>query len=339
MKSLLRIVVLVLISSSVFAAPATLLKNNYPERYVVKDGDTLWEIANKFLQQPWRWRELWRENPQIQDPNRLFPGDVLVIRYQKGKPVLTRLGPGVYKLSPQSRPKRLGSAVPTIPLGAIKPFLNGSIVMDHDQLRDAAYVVAYAGNHLIAGPDVEVYVKNLAELDRDSYSFFRPGGEYIHPDTKESLGFLAVFVGRANIVKAGNPATLVVREINRGVKIRDRVIGTDNSDFDAFFQPTAPAQPIDGEIIDLFGALTQAGTNQVVVINRGERDGLEAGNVLAIAKGKRVVKDPIHFKEQVLLPAERVGELMVFRTFKKVSFALIMNSTDPIKKSYPVTNP
>jgi hypothetical protein len=325
------------------------LKPDSPERYIVQPGDSLWTIAGKYLDNPWEWKALWRANPHIKNPNRLYAGDVLILAYFENKPYIRVLRNGVIKLSPNSRPMPLEQAIPAIPLGDLKPFLNESLVLDVDALPRAPYVVAFMGEHMMGGQGDEAYVKGLyprRELPEGgsiAYSLFRQGANYIDPVTQEVLGFKASLVGYARLIAGGEPATILLTNINVGIKILDRVLMNDSPEFDLYFEPKAPAVPVVGQIIDMPDGMpsgnTQEAVGGVVVINRGERNGLEAGDVLGIYRKPYPVRDPLNSMVPIKLPPERIGEVMVFRVFTKTSFALIVRSTRAVYLYNTVTNP
>lgn len=323
---------------------ALTLKDTAPKRYVVQPGDTLWGIANGYLKQPWEWKNLWRANPQIKNPNRLYPGDIILLRYAGRGPYLKVLPNGTIKLSPHLRPMLEDGAIPPIPLGDIKPFLNESLVMDKDRLESSPYVVAYSGERLLGGQGDEVYVKNLhpsAQMPRGttySYAIFRKSGEYLKPDTKLFLGFKASLVGYGELTHGGEPAKMLLTTINHGVKIGDSVLPNNHPEFGLYFEPQAPSATICGSIIDMPGGYTQGAVGNVVVIDQGLDVGLKAGDVLGIYGRPRTVKDPKTGKP-LSIPPERIGEAMVFRPFSKTSFALVVRSTRTIYMRDSVRNP
>lgn len=325
------------------------LKPDSPVRYAVQPGDSLWTIAGKYLDNPWEWKTLWRANPDIHNPNRLYAGDILVLAYLDNKPYIKVLSNGVVKLSPNSRRMPTMQAIPAIPLGDLKPFLNESLVLDVDTLSYAPYIVAFMGEHMMGGQGDEAYVKGLypkRELPEGgtiNYSLFRQGANYFDPITQESLGFKASLVGYARLMAGGEPATILLTNINVGIKIMDRVLINNSPEFDMYFEPKAPAVPIDGQIIDMPDGMpsgnTQEAVGGVVVINRGERDGLQAGDVLGIYRKPHPARDPLNPLIPIKLPPERIGELMVFRVFSKTSFALIVRSTRAVYLYNMVANP
>jgi hypothetical protein len=330
-----------------FATQSLTLRTDAPTRYIVQEGDTLWEIANRYLPYPWEWKALWRANPHIKNPNRLYPGAIIELDYYRQRPFLRVLSNGTVKLSPYMRPMLLDSPIPPIPLSEIKPFLDGSLVLDRDTLSNAPYVVAFTNEHMLGSQGEEVYIKNLCPKPPSarppgttvSYAIYRPCGEYRDPVRNCSLGFKTILVGYAELVKGCDPATIILTDIVQGVKLLDRVMPNNHPDFDFSFMPKTPVKPVFGSIIDLPGDFTQGAVGLVVVIDRGKDAGLQAGDVLAIYSDGVGVSDPNCPPDCVKLPPERVGELMVFRTFTHTSFALVVRSIRAVKPNDKVTNP
>jgi len=341
----MRCLIIILLFFVSSFANALSLRDDYPRRYVVQPGDTLWEIAGKYLGNPWEWKILWHANPKIHNPSRLYPGAIIELRYYHRNPYLRVLSNGTIKMSPFIRPRPIEDAIPAIPLLDIKPFLNSSLIMDRDRLQNAPYVVAYMGERMLGGQGDELYVKKLhpdKTMPRGatiSYAVYRPGCPYIDPRTQELLGYKATMVGYAELVRGGEPATILLTEITEGVKIKDRVMLNDYPEFNLYFEPSAPLYPIEARIIELPPAYTQGAVGLVAVINKGQNAGLEAGNVLGIYSPRRVVPDPLKQDHSVLLPRERTGELMIFRTFTKTSLGLVVRSSQTVHLMDIVTNP
>ena len=328
-----------------FSVEAFSLRDDYPKRYTVQPGDTLWSIANQYLQAPWEWKALWRANPRIKNPNKLYPGAVLELRFYKHRPYLHVSSNGTLRLSPYMRPMPLNNPIFPIPLMDIKPFLNGSIIMDHDRLQNSPYLVAFMGERLLGGQGDEVYVKNLhpckvlptgATL---SYAVYRQGCPYVEPRTKELLGYKATLVGYGELLRGGDPAVLLLTQITEGVKLKDRVLPNSYPEFNLYFLPKAPRNPIEGLIIELPPAYTQGAVGLIAVIDRGQNAGLVAGDVLGIYSPSHLVPDPLFSSKSVMIPRERVGEVMIFRTFSKTSFGLVVRSIRAIHLMDIVTNP
>ena len=321
------------------------LRHDSPSRYVVKTGDTLWEIANRYLDHPWEWASLWRANPRIKNPNHLYPGDVILLRYDQHHPYLSVLSNGTIKLSPSMQSELLEVEIPPIPLNDIRPFLNGSLVLDKDSLSNAPYIVAFTTEHMLGGQGDEVYVKNLCPScilptgDTFAYAIFRPNGVYTSPVTNALLGYKATLVGYAELVRQGDPATIVLTDIIQGIKLLDRVMPNNHPDFDLNFMPRAPSKPIHGSIIDVAGDFSLGAEGLVVVLDRGNDVGIRPGDVLAVFSNAKRMKDLTTPYKCVRLPRERIGEVLVFRTFTHTSFALVVRATRAVKRLDRIANP
>ncbi|KTC66412.1 signal peptide protein, LysM domain protein (plasmid) [Legionella adelaidensis] len=335
---------------SLFFATASFslsLKDTAPERYVVQPGDTLWEIASQYLSCPWEWKTLWRANPTIHNPNRLYPGDIIELKYYHQNPFIKVISNRTVKLSPFMRPMPLHDPIPTIPLSDIKPFFDSSLILDKDSLRNAPYIVGFTLEHMLGGQGDEVYVKNLCPPKPPpgtvfSYAIYRPDGKYMDRQTNCPLGFKAKLIGYAELVRGCDPATIVLTDIVEGVELGDRVMPNNYPEYNFYFKPKVPRRPITGEIVEIPGDYEQGAVGLVAVVNRGKNAGLTPGDVLAIYEEGKQVANPLCFFSWfncVKLPAERVGELMIFRTFTNFSFGLVMRSIRSIKISDKVTNP
>lgn len=305
------------------------LRTDHPDEYVVVKGDTLWDISAKFLNDPWHWPSIWYANPEIENPHLIYPGDLLKLVYIDGKPrLIVKRGHPEVKLTPSGRIEPLHKAIPTIPLDAILPFLTKPQIVDKDTLDNAPYMVQSDEEHLIAATGNHIFVRGVGDDDTRDYSVVHSGTTYKDPDTNEVLGYEAIYVGDAQLLELGDPATFRLGETTREVLIGDRLLPSGEKGYDANFFPRSPDQEIEGRILAVMGGVNQIGTHQVVVINRGAQDGLEAGHVLAIYQLGKEVRDTISGKsnDMVKLPDVRAGTMMVFRTFKRVSYALIMRA-------------
>ncbi len=315
-----------------------------PERYEVRSGDTLWDIAGRFLRDPWRWREVWRANPQVADPDLIYPGDVLRLSTVDGVPTLSveqRAARREVQLSPGVRRERLTRPVPTIPVDAIQQFLSRPHVLAPRELRSAPRISAFAQEHIIGGAGDALYAEGLQD-DPDLLTFdvVRPDTLYRDPDTGEFLGQEAMYLGRARLVRFGEPAKLVLEASTREVQIDDRLlVNVDEEPLSNFLPRPGPDQ-LQGKILAVLDGVNQIGVLNVVVLNRGRDDGLEPGHVLDILQ--RAVPPRggsgtwLRSRE---LPLERVGVLMVFRVFDRVSYALVMHAGGPIHLTDTVRSP
>ncbi|GAA5315984.1 MAG: LysM peptidoglycan-binding domain-containing protein [Candidatus Pelagadaptatus aseana] len=323
-------------------ADEIVLNDSHPDSHVVVKGDTLWDISETFLKSPWMWPEIWHANPQIDNPHLIYPGDVIRLIYIDGKPRLTvdRGETGrTYKLSPSMRIEPLGDAIPAIPLDAINSFLSRSRVVLNGELDEAPYVLVGAEKHLVLGAGDQLYARGDFTESSPVYGVYRKGKDFIDPETDEKLGTQALDIGSVKLETEENGiATFSVSRTTQEIRVGDRLLPNEERSIDSTFFPSAPDTDIEGVVIAVEGGLTQVGSMDVVAINRGDRDGLAIGNVLAIYKTGGKVRDRIA-GDTVDLPDERAGLLMVFRTFERMSYALVLETTRPLSVEDKVRNP
>lgn len=338
-------------AEEVVQTSGTVLRMGHPDEYVVKKGDTLWDISGTFLSKPWLWPEIWEINPQIENPHWIYPGDLIRLVYREGEPRLTlerttKLAPGdrsaingTERLSPQIRAQRIEDAITTIPLEEIDPFLSRSRVVNPGDLESAAYILQGSQQHLIVGEGDAAYARGSFSEGISSYGVYRKAEALIDPETKELLGVHAQGVGNVSVVTVANDiATLHIQRSYREVLPGDRLLPSDNEVMTALFEPSSPDTDINGLIMGVEKGVSQIGKLDVVFLNRGEREGLQTGNVLAIYKTGEIVADRVQ-GGKVALPDERAGLLMVFRTFEKMSFALVLETDRPLAVGDKVRNP
>ncbi len=326
------VLALAVLATAVYA-DQVVLRDGHPDRHVVVKGDTLWDISEEFLASPWLWPEIWYVNPQIENPHLIYPGDVITLVYVDGKPQLrVQRGKGTFKLSPRVREERLDKAIPTIPIDAIQQFLTQPLVADQSTMENAAYVVSSADEHLITGRGDRIYARGLADGQGDRYHVFRPGDAYVDPVTNEVLGYEAMYLGDGSVEKFGDPATLKLTRTTREINIGDRLMPMSHEDVYAYFTPHSPADTVEGTIISVVDGVSQIGQYQIVVLNRGTREGVDVGTVFEIHQAGDRIIDQVSKERNasVKLPDEKAGTLMVFRTFDKVSFGLIMKATSAL---------
>lgn len=317
-----------------------LLQDEVPDTHTVVKGDTLWDISSTFLKNPWLWPEIWHVNAQIENPHLIYPGDVIRLIYLDGQPRLTLDNSGrIYKLEPKARVVSVGDAIDTIPLDKINAFLSRSRIVEDDELKLAPYVVSGANDHLIAGAGDDVYVRGEVEGDRAVYGVYRVGKKFVDPDTKEFLGVQALDIGTGEIRSIeGDIGTLRISRTTEEMRIGDRLLREEERSIDSTFFPSAPESDIDGVILAVEGGVSTVGKMDVVVLNRGTREQVEAGNVLAVYKKGSVIVDRVS-GDRVRLPDERAGLLMVFRVFEKLSLGLVLEADQGLQVNDSVRNP
>ena len=347
-KSCLRLMGAGLLGMSLQAFANVDLKPGYPETYYVKSGDTLWDISSLYLKNPWLWPELWSVNPQVENPHLIYPGDKLRLVYVSGKPHLNiEKGPrtlkfnagDTVKLSPTARISVIDSVIPAIPLDQIQSFLVNNRVLDKDTLDDQPYILAGDEEHIIMGGGDYLYARGDWGAAEKAYGIYRKGAAYVDPESDEILGYSALDLGIVRYESSeGDIARFKVQSSNEDVRVGDRLMPTEQRKVDSTFYPKSPDGDVDGQIIHVFSGVKNVSLYDVVVLNRGEREGLVVGDVLAVLSQGEVVKDQIT-KELLKLPDQRRGMLMVFRTFEKTSYGLILKSSAPLNVLDRVTNP
>lgn len=315
------------------------LRSDHPERYTVVKGDTLWDISSRFLNNPWYWPEIWHANPQVSNPHLIYPGDKLALVYINGKPRVTKVSAsnGVIKLSPQVRSEPIDTPIPAIPLDAISSFLTETRIVSADLMNGAPYVLEGEDGRIVTGAGDKVYARG--DKPSNKVGVFRRSNNYVDPETNEFLGLEARAIAQGDITADnGDVLTLQLKRSNEEVRIGDRLMISEDRAINTTFTPSAPDEDIDGVMISVDGGVTQIGQYDVVVINRGAREGLEVGNVLAVYRSGNLVRDPVT-DETVELPAERAGLLMVFQTYEKLSYGLVLKATRPLAIGDQVRNP
>lgn len=317
------------------------LNDNVPETYIVKKGDTLWGISGMYLKQPWLWPELWDVNPQIDNPHLIFPGDELYLTWVDGRPRLgVRRGRDV-KLTPTMRVSPLDLAIPIIPLDEIGAFLKRHRILDAQDLNESAYIVAGDRDNLLSAPGDRVFGRGYFPDGERAYGIFRPGEAYVDPLTEEVLGYQAQEIGNAKLLSANDQdiTELEITRITEEVRHSDRLLPIVERIIDATFHPRAPEATIEGGfMIAVDGGVSQIGTMDIVVLNRGKRDGLEIGQILAVYQSGELVFDKVA-QENVQLPDTKAGLAMVFEAFEKASYAIVLKSSRPLKIMDKVKNP
>jgi hypothetical protein len=363
------------------------LQADAPDQYTVIKGDTLWGIAGRFLKDPWKWPQIWNFNrDQIKDPHWIYPGDVIRLDRSGEYPSLSLAGAGgratgagpdaaasnVVRLEPRVRVEGLQAAIPTIPGTAIGPFLTQPLVVEEGGLEGAPTILATGESRVVVSEGDAAYADRIGANDGISWQVFRPGAALRDPQTGELLGYEANYLGDARVRRFGDLSTATTlditksrREINQG----DRLMRARESTFPNYI-PRSPGKPIKGVIMSVDGGVSEVGQFQVIALNRGARDGLEIGHVLAsyrkgtyvgepgvrssfsgfgdmkglLIKPVPVVPDAPYAAQPtgdakagadvragpIKLPDERNGLVLVFRVFEKMSYAMVMRASRPI---------
>ena len=380
-KAIISLFLLLAPTAAALAADASELKETAPDRYIVVKGDTLWSISGRYLKEPWRWPDLWKMNKdQVKNPNRIYPGDVLVLERSGGEATLQVAQLETVKLSPKVRVERLQEqAVPSISPSAIEPFLSKPLVVGQNELDSAPLIVATEENRVELGAGNIAYVRGITKDKGVYWQIFRRGDALVDPDTQETLGYEAIYLGEARVRDfGGDLATIEITKSAREINQNDRLLPVSKQLPNFAYVPHAPQKRIRGRIVSAYGNLQETGPASIVALSKGSLDGLEVGTVLAIYRhqsGARYAErtQPLYgrsglsgsdaprdyYGEQIRprdgpvyapadsgkdadianLPDERYGLVMVFRTFDRASFALVMQATRPVSVRDVVTNP
>jgi hypothetical protein len=331
-----------------------MLQENAPDRHIVVPGDTLWGIASKFLKDPWRWPELWKMNQeQIKSPHRIYPGNVIVLVRSGSQPEL-KMGE-VVRMEPRVRGRDIDpKAIPSISPKTIEPFLTRPMVIEPDGLENAPRIISAQADRVYLGSGDVAYVSGIRNSPLDSiWQIYRQGKPLVDPETKTALGYEAVFLGNGKVTTTGDPATIVIFNAGQEIGKGDRLVAAGPLTH-VTYAPHAPDKMIRGQIIATYGGLGETGPQNIVALNRGTSEGLEVGHVLAISRlGRELeVANPVPWYSRpagevfgtmggafpippkgdgTKLPDERYGTLFVFRTFNRVSYALVMSASRPVQ--------
>jgi hypothetical protein len=315
------------------------LAEGHPDEYTVLDGDTLWDIAETFLRDPWYWPEVWYVNPQIENPHLIFPGDLLSLVYIDGQPrITTTMRGNTYRLSPQARSTPLSEAITSIPYDQISSFLSKGLVLEKGQVDSMPYIVSTRGDHLMAAAGNEIYIRGGAPTQLGTrYSVVHIGDELVDPDDNKVIGFQGIYVGEGMMARGGDPATVALTDTNREALNGDRLL-PETVDIALNFFPKAPDTLVDGRIISVVDGVSMIGQYQVIVMNRGARNGLAPGDILTVFQAGEIVDDRVE-GGKVKLPDEEAGTVMVFKVYDRIGYALVMEAETPIHVLDAVRNP
>jgi hypothetical protein len=353
-KSITALAFFVLCGTAAGQAPSTPLtiRPDAPDRYVVVPGDTLWGISQRYTDSPWRWPELWGLNKdQIRNPHLIYPGYVITLDRARGQLTIgtgtgaggaattapVRAPSGIDKLGPRIRSESLAKeGIPSIPSSVIEPFLSRPLVVEPDGLEKAPTIVGTQADRVILSAGNSAYVRGIGAAKEESWYVYRRGAPLVDPDTNQTLAYEAIYLGTARLERDGEPATVVLTSAWQEVGAGDKLVPAGAPQV-VNYAPHAPAANIRGRVIAIHGGLGkvgEAGPQTIISINRGARDGLEVGHVLALYALGGSVRDVSKPREardaSIKLPDERAGLAFVFRVFNRVSYALVMHISRPV---------
>lgn len=330
-----------LASSMAVAAPAELAERA-PDSYVVVKGDTLWDISGRFLKEPWRWPEVWRMNrDHIRNPHLIYPGQIIHLDRSGpylsiGKSVGGAGGDG--EIRPRIYYESLDTAIPTIPLKVIAPFLTRPLVIDGSTPEGAATIVATETNRLYLGKGDTIFAKDVRD-DVDNWQIFRQAKPLVDPVSNEVLGYEAQYLGSARVTERTTPTTLEITDSVEEIGVGNLMLPSDRPMVFSY-APHPPSEIVDGRLVSIYRGVQETGKLSVVALNVGTNHGLEPGHVLAMFRNRGTATYTEGLaKETYDLPEKRYGMLIVFRVFDRVSYGLIMDTDGQAAVGDSVRNP
>ncbi|MDR2189073.1 MAG: LysM peptidoglycan-binding domain-containing protein [Azonexus sp.] len=341
MVRIISALILAVTAACASAAEPLQLVDNPPDRHIVVKGDTLWDISGKFLKEPWRWPEIWRMNrDEIKNPHWIYPGDVILLDLSDGTPRLRRgksFGDG--KLQPRIYSEEMGEAIPSIPPNVIEPFISRPLIVEPGGEAGDAVIVATAEDRVILGNGDEAYVSGIPDASVEKWHLFRPGKPLKDPDTGEVIAHEAFFLGNARLTRPGEPATIRIVQAKQEVGRGDRLRPAPPPEIISYV-PHRPDGEIAAKVVSIYGGVNEGGTQSVVALNRGSKDGLEIGSVLALFRNRvSVAIDADGRRSSTPIPEERYGLAFVFRVFDGVAYALVVESSKPVIVGDSARNP
>ena len=310
---------------------------NAPDKHVVVRGNTLWGISGKFLQNPWCWPEVWGMNrEEIRNPHWIYPGQIVYFdraagRLRLGNPVDT--SNGMVKLQPQIRTRGAeNTAISAIPSNLIEPFLSQPLIIEKDEFLNTPRIVAAQEGRVFMGKGDKVYVRGDLK-GGTSFQVFRPGVALKDPDTKEIIGYEAVFLGTLKLDRVAKTAdgvdTFIVVNSKEEMGIGDRLVSIPPTPI-INYVPHAPEQDVKARVVSIYGGVNVAGQSQIVSVNRGSASGLDVGTVLELGRYGKIIPDRTNDKKPIRLPDEMYGNVFIFRIFKNISYGLVMEVKDVV---------
>lgn len=337
MSRIISALILTVAAATAFATEPLKLADNAPERHVVVKGDTLWGISGKFLQEPWRWPEIWRLNKdQIRNPHLIYPGDIVLLDYVDGQPRL-RLGKPL-KVEPKIYSEAIGREIPSIPPNVIEPFISQPLVVGADEMENAPRIIAAQDDRVVLGNGDKAFVIGMTDF-QEKWQLYRPGTPLKDPVSGEVLGYEAFYLGSAQLLQPGETSIIELLAVKEEVTRGDRLVPASPPTLNAYL-PHKPDQDVSALIMSIYGGVNEGGKYSVISLNKGSQDGLEPGHVLALHRKRNATyKNGSGRNETIALPEERYGLVFVFRTFDRVAYALTLDTSRPLIVGDALKNP
>lgn len=336
-----------LMSASVHAKnPPPTIKADAPNRYEVKKGDTLWDISGRFLNNPVRWREIWATNQQVKNPNLIYPGDILIMCIIKGETLIgVDTGEGCAGVErnmqapadPQAPipVNSIENSIPTIPLSAIRHWLDRSVIVNPENFEATPHVLASKTGNLLTATGDKIYVKGVPLEVGQTYGVFRKSEPYVDVKTGRIVGLEVTQVARGivtDVASNGVSSVQITDSYDTVIREGDKVFSEVVTNVPAVFYPVPAEVTRGGSIARVMGGISSGAKNSVVAINLGARQGAKPGHVLDVYRKGALVRDVHGQNEAVRLPSEKAGSVMVFKVFDEISYAYVLNAEMPLSK-------
>jgi hypothetical protein len=323
--------------------PAPTVKADAPNRYIVKKGDTLWDISGRYLDSPWRWKEIWATNKQIKNPNLIYPNDILILCVIQGKTLIgVDTGEGCAGVEKQLTSNVVASSIavtstansiPAIPMSAIQHWLDKALIVNPKDFDSTPYVLASKNRNLITASGDKVYAKGVPLIVGQRYGVYRKGELYVDPKTQQVIGLevTQVATGLATNVESNGVTSLQLTDTyGKEVREGDRVFVELDNSIPPVFYPTPASVSRGGMIVRVMDSISSAARGSVVAVNLGRVHGAKPGDVLTVYQKGPLVRDTMDNDNPVRLPSEPSGMVMVFNTFDNISYAYVLNSELPL---------
>ncbi len=323
--------------------PPPAIKADAPNRYIVKKGDTLWDISGRYLDSPWRWKEIWATNKQIKNPNLIYPNDILILCVIQGKTLIgVDTGEGCAGVEKQLTGNVVSSTVsvtstansiPPLPWSAIQHWLDKTVIVNPQDFNTTSYILASKKGNLITASGDKVYAKGVPLIVGQRYGIYREGELYVEPKTQEVIGLevTQVATGLVTSTETNGVSSLQLTDsYDKEVREGDRVFVELNNSIPPVFYPAPATVSRGGMIVRVMDSISSAAKGSVVAINLGSTHGAKPGDVLTVYQKGALIRDTKDNDTPVRLPNEPSGMVMVFNTFDNISYAYVLDSELPL---------
>ena len=353
------------------------VRSDHPDEYVVVKGDTLWDISGRFLDKPWQWPAIWHVNPQIENPHLIYPGDLISLVYLDGVPQLRLRRGGAVKLSPSIRVMDRDDAIKAIPFESIEPFIKDLRILSPSEFEGLPYIVAntenrmnatysdqtygrgldaQVGDEFIVGRLTNIYdslgnppeirrvlpkdhwrqVPNVWDRQEDMYNTVSPWNRR----PQNPIGYELLEVSKVRVVQAGEITVMDIIRDRTEVRPGDFILPVSDQGYESTFFPRAmDTVPSGLRVLATSGQKSGVGLYQIISMNGGTNQGIQAGHVFSAFRKGDVVQDDVGFRHgsfskdaEVRLPEVFDGRVMVFRTFEDISYAMVMSGSRVVEE-------